>query len=417
MVEIAFPTQKFGFAASAGQNEPPLVITKTGKRSFAWGVWDEFLKKQRTRGKPIPGENLRRWRNSKIVGDDFRLAKTVGVDHFRISVNPTRVLDPRGTVKKEGLDFYSEIFDAAKESNLKLILAFHHLQRPLGIDWSEAKSVDYWSALCETIIRHFGNREELIGLMPHGEPLGAPLSTAYLKGGLFPYIHSFKFRKLVVENMVRFQERTVSLVEKYWQRDKKNKPMIIFAHAWIPAHPKHLPLIENSLVSLWQENWNINAIRKFVSPEIVLGLDVYAYLPLGLSTLFTPRGWPVLYRPYRDPKPEATRIAVEQAKMAFPGVKLAVTEMGLGEPENLDDQKRPEYLRQSLEELLRLTGKIKLEFIDFWTLVDNMEWVDGDKIRFGVARDIGEGPELKKSGEVLKKILQVTERDRLLRNE
>ncbi len=398
---LRLPTNKFGFATSAAQSESENVVTKSGKTSNGFGLWEEYLETQKRKGNSIPGENLRRWKNSRIIDDDLKLIKETGADHFRISINPVRIMNTDGIVHSEGIEFYEEIFDSAKKYDLKLILTLHHVQRPINMDWTNPKSVDYWINVLKILLENFGDREELMGFITHCEPLNV-LFVNYIAGVISPYTRSLKKAGQALNNMTKFHKKSVNTI--YNRCRNSTNPMIILSHAWVPARRKLFPLIDDWVVDCWNKNWNVKHIKKMISSKTILGINTYAVQPLGILTAFIPTEWPFFFKAFKNPRPEAVRTAVEQAHEAFPKTKLAITEMGFGEPKMYDDLNRPEYLYHSFLELTKLTGKINLEFIDVWTFVDNMEWSEGDRIRFGVAKYTKGKIYLKRTGQILKKI-------------
>jgi len=108
----------------------------------------------------------------------------------------------------------------------------------------------------------------------------------------------------------------------------------------------------------------------------------------GIGT--TDMGWEIY--------PEGLEHSVR--RMARHGKPVLITENGIATE---DDELRQRFLREHLAVVEKLReGGVRLEGYLYWSLLDNYEWLVGEKARFGlynVQYDNGFGRELRTSGD------------------
>ena len=81
----------------------------------------------------------------------------------------------------------------------------------------------------------------------------------------------------------------------------------------------------------------------------------------------------------------------------YDGIPIMVTENGCTDPSNMtnstDDAARVEYLREYLSAMrVAMLDGVDIRGYFVWSLLDNIEWSDGTKTRFGLYHVDNDGP-------------------------
>jgi beta-glucosidase len=78
------------------------------------------------------GDAVRFW-DPKYYGEDFDLAKSLGLNTFRISIEWSRIEPEKGLWDQEAIDHYREMINAMIERGLKPVISLHHATLPLWV--------------------------------------------------------------------------------------------------------------------------------------------------------------------------------------------------------------------------------------------------------------------------------------------
>src|ERR1700685_1169555 len=150
----SFP-EKFvwGVATAAAQIEGAAFSDGKGE-----SIWDRF---SRVPGKVLHGDTLdvacdhyHRFR------EDFALMRTLGVQHYRLSISWPRIF-PRGDgpVNQAGLDYYHRLFAAIAEQGITPWVTMFHWDLPQALEdrggWTSRGTVDAFAGYAETVVGAF----------------------------------------------------------------------------------------------------------------------------------------------------------------------------------------------------------------------------------------------------------------------
>lgn len=78
------------------------------------------------------GDAVRFW-NPKYYKKDFDLAKGLGLNTFRISIEWARIEPERGQWDQEAIDHYKNMIRAMRESGLTPVISLNHVTLPLWV--------------------------------------------------------------------------------------------------------------------------------------------------------------------------------------------------------------------------------------------------------------------------------------------
>ncbi|XP_074039722.1 myrosinase 1 isoform X2 [Leptinotarsa decemlineata] len=96
--------------------------------------------------------------------EDIELLKQLGVNHYRFSLDWTRIL-PDGminNINQKGVDHYSNLIDELISARIEPIITINHWNFPKSLDhlggWYNPKIVDYFAQYADLLFNLYGNR-------------------------------------------------------------------------------------------------------------------------------------------------------------------------------------------------------------------------------------------------------------------
>lgn len=409
----------WGLATAAAQIEG--AATEDGKGE---SIWDRFA--------ATPG--LVRNGDTPTVAcdhyhrfdEDFRLMKSLGVEHYRLSIAWPRIL-PNGTgeVNAKGIDFYHRLFDSLEKHGITPWVTMFHWDLPQALEteyggWRDRRVVDAFAAYADTIVKEFGGRvkhwitlNEILCFTRLGYGLGkkAPGLRLPEKEVLKTYHHALLCHghgvRAVREHggagaivgltdncgiSVPFTETPEDIAAARAEFERDN---------WL------------TIDAAYRGRYNEERLREAGpdAPEVAAGDFDLISLPtdfLGLN-IYTGKfvragadGSPeVLPFPENYPTTDTTWLKILPQVMYWGprfvtelyGVKeIYITESGCGYNDQVApdgevyDLHRRDLVYNYLGELLRgINDGVPVKGYFLWSLIDNFEWEDGYDMRFGIA--------------------------------
>lgn len=408
---------KWGVAISAFQNEGAAYID--GKTA---SIWDTFTSDPRNvKDGTFPGETSAFYRNYEA---DIKLARKLGFDVFRFSLSWPRIL-PSGTgkVNPSGIAFYNRVIDTCLKNKLEPWITIYHWDLPQVLEdkggWTNRNIVDWFARFVDVVTKAFGNRVKhwivmnepmtFVGLgyftgyhapgrngignflkaahhatlcMAEGgrivrknvkkAEVGVALSCSYVKP-----VNKFFFNRHAARRVEGVLNRfflepllgmgyptdimpALNIIKSYFRNGDEERLAFDFDFIGIQYYFRVIakfslfpPVLFANEVPPWRRKKNLNS----------MGLDVY---PKGLGALLN------FYGKYDGVK------------------KIILTESGVCYPDFLRnnkvyDARRKKYHQKMLKQVkkaIKIGIPVKGYFV--WTLVDNFEWSEGFKPRFGL---------------------------------
>jgi beta-glucosidase len=366
---------------------------------------------------PNPGNGF--WTRAE---EDFRLVAALGVRHFRLSVEWSRVEPEEGRFDEAALDRYRALCDAAHAAGLTPWVNFFHFTHPRWFAAAggflarngQAPFLRYLERAARALAgraRHFHVSNESM----------VYVAGSYLVGENPPFVRDRDATWAMTRTVLELQAEgyrllkgvdpgaTVATIEVYLDPRPRD-----------PSDPVHRALAERFdrwyhgvLLEALATGWIRIPDREPVEvPHLRRALDVYGfnyYMPSyfgGDVGRYAGGGGPVDAMG-RGVDPSGLENGLLRVAAALPGVPLLVTENGCP---TTDETFRIRYLAAHLAALERARrGGAPVNGYFHWTAVDNYEWHHGySDARFGL---IGFDPEtlerrVKRSGEWLRDVIR-----------
>ena len=307
--------------------------------------------------------------------EDIALVRDLGFGSYRFSIEWSRIEPEDGEFSNAALDHYRRMLALCHECGVAPAVTFHHFTTPRWMaaqgGWADASIVDKFSRFCEKAVGHLG---DLISLgCTINEPNIVSL-MGYMTGRFAPGLADFGLYAASAEHL----------------RDAH-----VRAYDVIKSGPGDFPLGLTLSMSDWftpeggeaglerarsmHEDYYLDAARG----NDFIGVQAYSRTRIGLDGLpMDPDpDAPVVESMGYEYWPQSLEAAIRHA-VDVTGCPVYVTENGIGID---DDSVRVRFVTEALQGLDRcLADGLDVRGYTYWSLLDNFEWAEGYKPRFGL---------------------------------
>ncbi|XP_065878222.1 beta-glucosidase 47-like [Euphorbia lathyris] len=377
--------------------------------------------------------------------EDIDLMEYIGVDSYRFSISWARIL-PKGRfgkVNKGGIDYYNKFINALLHKGIKPFVTLTHFDIPQELEdrygaWLSPEVQEDFKHYADICFRCFGDRVKYWATF--NEP-NIVASRGY-RSGIFPPAHISETEHFIAaHNMILSHAAAVDLYRTKYQNKQGGKIGIVMNAVWYePISSSFEDKQAAERAQAFYMNWFLDPIILGRYPKEmheILGEDLPAFSNYDLEKLssgldfiginhytsfyikdcmfsFCNQGPGVTKAEgytFRTAQkegifigkpttvdwlfvcPEGIEKIVTYVKERYNNIPMFITENGMGEKEDnysttkalLNDVERVEYMSSYLNALITAMRKgadVRGYFV--WSLLDNFEWLDGYKIRFGL---------------------------------
>ncbi len=325
---------------------------------------------------------------------DIALLKGLGFGAYRFSIEWARIEPEEGFISRAALEHYRRVIASCRAASVVPIVTFHHFTAPLWFTrdggWEDKKSVDRFARYCERAGRGLS---DLIGFACTINEANVPmLITAQCEAGK-PWQRPDRIKAFAAE--------------RGWDGERFAPYLICNGHSATPnliaAHRKGYESLKSAGVTCptgitlamqdWQAEPGGEALRdraswlmdgqflESVRGDDFVGVQTYTRVRLGQGGMLPPPKNAELTQMGYEFYPEALEATIREAAR-ISGCPILVTENGIGTE---DDSRRMAYTRRALEGVLRcLADGIDVRGYIHWSLMDNFEWLEGYRPKFGL---------------------------------
>jgi beta-glucosidase len=419
------PGFAWGTATAAYQIEGAAAVDGRGP-----SVWDVFSKKAGATFEGHTGEvacdHYHRYR------EDVGLLKQLGARAYRFSVSWTRVLpEGRGAVNEPGVDFYKRLLDELAAANITPYATLFHWDYPQALfqkgGWLARDSAAWFADYASLVVSRLGDR------VSHWFTLNEP--SIYIPFGHVLGLHAPGLKLTTAESLVaahntlRAHGRAVQAIRA--AAPPGTRPEIGCALAYHGYHPVSDSADDSRAAaeltfasegkSLFNNAWWMDPLFKGAYPadgvaaygakmpkgferdlaEIqqpldFVGLNIYSTGPCRRGadgrpeSVPVPQGYPRAASDWQALMPQALYYGPRFVYERY-GLPILISENGLAVRDQMfldgavHDLQRVDYLQRVLVRLAdAIVDGVPVRGYFHWSFLDNFEWADGYKQRFGL---------------------------------
>ena len=391
-------------------------------------VWDTFSKKPGAVFEGHTGDvacdHYHRYK------EDVALMKTLGAKSYRFSVSWTRLLpEGTGTPNPKGFDFYNRLLDELAKANIHPMCTLFHWDFPEALykrgGWLNRDVADWFADYVALVADKLGDRVKL--WVTQNEP------QCYIGMGLRDGVHApgDKLKDgqylLAAHNSMRAHGKAVQALRAHTKPDSKIG-YVLSTQLTQPASemPGDVEAARQAVFAVrdrnqWNNSWWMDPVLLGHYPEDGLklyGKDLPSFPAADLTEMKQPIDFIGMniykadtWRQGKDGKPEQVptppgypRSGVDWQPIS-PGcmywgpryfhekykLPMSITENGLSTRDQIfldgkvHDPQRADFMHRYLMELGRaLREGLPITGYYAWSILDNFEWSDGYKQRFGL---------------------------------
>ena len=307
--------------------------------------------------------------------DDIALVADLGFGSYRFSIEWSRIEPEDGEFSRAALDYYRRVIATCHEHEVAPVVTFHHFTTPRWMadrgGWAEPEIVDKFGRFCDRSVNYFGD------LIAMGCTINEPNVVSllgYLMGRFAPGRQDFSLYAKANAHLRAAHERAYDIL-KGGPGDFPVGLTLSMSDWWTPDGGE----AGMERARAMHEDFFLESTRG----NDFIGVQAYTRTRIGLDGL--PMD-PDLDSPTVESMgyeywPQSLEAAIRHA-VAVTGNPVYVTENGIGID---DDTTRIRFVTEALQGLGRcVSDGLDVRGYTYWSLLDNFEWADGYKPRFGL---------------------------------
>lgn len=313
--------------------------------------------------------------------DDFALAKSLGHNAHRLSIEWSRIQPAAGAWDAQAIEHYREVLRSLRKSGLTSFVTLHHFTNPVWIaekgGWEQASTIGYFTLYAERMAAEFGDLVDF--WLTINEPI-VYATQSYWHKRWPPQRRSVRSVSKVTRHMAAAHRAVYIALHRILPGAKVGLP-----HSFLGYFPDSLQRWEDRAVAAAYTFWyNDLFLHMTRGHHDFLGVNYYfsvtkkwQWWPMRVldSSWVGPTsdmGWPI--------RPEGLlAILLRLKRYQLP---IYITENGIADAA---DRRRAEFLRSHLRAVEDAQQRgVDVRGYLHWSLLDNFEWAEGFRPRFGL---------------------------------
>jgi beta-glucosidase len=302
--------------------------------------------------------------------EDFDIAKTLGHNAHRFSVEWARIEPEEGKFNDEAIEHYREVLRALHERGMTPMVTLWHFTLPVWFSksggWERKDAPEVFARYCAHVVHELGDAVKNYSTI--NEPM-VVAGIGYIRGRWPPFGNKAFLRYFkMLTNMARGHGAAYRAIKKEYP----NKEVGIVKHT-IPYMAGKNPLHK---IAAWFSNlgWTYLFMSRVHKECDWIGLNYYNRKVFGETRTLekTDMGWNI--------DPEGIYDALQILKKYKKPIYIA--EAGCADA---SDKFRTDYIRDTIRAIHHaVRNGVKVKGYCYWSLLDNYEWAEGFGKRFGL---------------------------------
>ena len=390
----------WGTATSAHQVEG-------GNNNNNWYQWEHSFDENgnsRIHNNEKSGASVDHWNN---YPNDIRLMKDLGTNHYRFSIEWSRVEPSRGTIDQTALEHYRALCTELIKNDITPVATLHHFSHPIWFEemgaFEKKENIQYFISFSDTVFKFLND------IVPIWCTINEPavfVSQGYFNGVFPPGKKDPKLAAIVLGNLLdahvelyRHLKSTpagknskIGIVKNIFQFEPYQRWNIM---DW--AVSSMLDSVFNSCIINYFRTGNfdfhlpLQAKLSFQNTSAISSMD---FIGLNYYSHYLVQAKPDIREPFIFRKrsneiqtdmdysiyPEGFYRALHTIKILK--VPIYVTENGIADK---DDSRRSLFINRYLYAMYKAFREgVDIKGYFYWTLMDNFEWAEGYDKKFGL---------------------------------
>jgi beta-glucosidase len=306
--------------------------------------------------------------------EDFDIAKSLGHNAHRFSIEWSRIEPEEGRFNKKEIEHYREVIRALRRRKIEPFVTIWHWTIPLWVrdkgGFESKKTSYYFLRYAERITQEFKNDVKFWITINEPEIYAG---NSYLKGiwppqkkKLFSYFKIFK-------NLIKIHRQAYKII----------KNINIDFQVGIAKNNIYFEACQNKIINYFLKNladwwWNFYFLNKIKKHQDFIGLNYYFHnrIDFGFNRNenkeVSDTGWEIY--------PEGIYHVLKDLKKY--NKPIFITENGLADA---GDKKREKFIKEHLRWIHKAIEEgVDVQGYLYWSLLDNFEWDKGFWPRFGL---------------------------------
>jgi beta-glucosidase len=307
--------------------------------------------------------------------DDIALIQQLGFPSYRFSIEWSRIEPEEGEFSRAALDYYRRLLATCREHDVAPLVTLHHFTTPRWMagrgGWTQPEIVDKFARFCERAVGHFGD------LMAMGCTINEPNVVSmlgYLMARFPPGVRDFGGYQKASEHLRDAHVRAYDVL-KGGPGDFPVGLTLSMSDWWAPEGGEEGMQRARAM----HEDYYLEATRG----NDFIGVQAYTRIRIGLDGLpmDADPDIPMVESMGYEYWPQGLEASIRHA-IDVTGNPVYVTENGIGID---DDEVRVKFVTESLQGVQRcLDDGLDVRGYVYWSLLDNFEWAEGYRPRFGL---------------------------------
>lgn len=314
---------------------------------------------------------------------DLDIAKSLGLNAFRISIEWSRIEPEEGKFDEKEIEHYRKVIKAIRERGMEPFVTLWHYTNPLWIQdiggWENKKTIRYFTRYVEKAAESLGRNVDYWITLNEPQTYSG---LSFASGIRPPCARSLYRANKVYRNLMKAHRKAYFLIHK---KNGKNSKVGI-CHLMSYHTSASSSLLNKLFVKIFSFVRNHRFLQGIKRYQDFIGLNYYFHdrvkMKLGgkffiadsenVNHRISDLGWEIY--------PEGIyHILRELRKYSVP---IYITENGVADAE---DEKREKFIRNHLIHVHRAISEgVDTRGYFFWSLMDNLEWEIGFWPRFGL---------------------------------
>jgi len=306
--------------------------------------------------------------------DDFRLAKKLGHNATRFSIEWSRIEPEAGYFNEKEIEHYKEVIAVLKELKIEPFVTLWHFTLPVWLSdkggWLNKDTPNYFARYAEKIVTALGNSVNFWITINEPEVYA---SNSYLVGDWPPQKKNLISYLCVLKHLIQAHKKTYQIIKKINPQFQVGiaKNNIYFE----PYKNKLINRFIKKIIDWW---WNFYVLDQINNYQDFIGLNYYFHL--CFNYFLNKNKNKNVSDLGQELDPGSIYFALKELKHF--NKPIYITENGLADA---NDQKRSWFIFETLKGIKKsIDENINVRGYFHWSLLDNFEWNKGFWPRFGL---------------------------------